>query len=340
MARSRSAPWRLTLLLLFIATAIAVPLAATLLAQEAPPKPAEPTTREKPVDEVEAPEVAAVRKTADEFQRAFNAGDARAVAALWTLGGDYTEADGETLVGREMIESAYGDFFRANPQAKIEVEIENVRVLGPNVVIEEGTSKLIRAGEADESADESSAARYSALHVRDADGWKMASVTEWPTDPTLAVSLQDVAWLVGDWEVAADGGASARVSYEWDADHAFLRGRYTLRRGEGIESRGEETIARNPAGGLRSWRFENNGAFAESLWTHQGEDWLIETAGTLPDGSEASAVVVLTPLDNDSFLWQATERSTEGVSLPGTRPLKVKRVGATNGNDRPPATKP
>lgn len=295
--------------------------------------------RETPATE-DGAEATAVRKTAEEFKRAFDAGDAKAVAALWTLGGSYTEADGEQLVGREMIETAYTDFFKENPGVKIDVRIETVRVLGPNVAIEEGTSRLIYPG--DEKQDsvekEDATGRYSALHVRDSDGWKMASVTEWPIDPTLAVSLDDIAWLVGDWEIASDE-AIAQVSYEWDENRTFLRSRYTLKRGGTVESNGTETIARNPAGGLRSWRLESSGAFAESLWTWQENAWLIEAVGMLPDGSEVSAVSLMTPLDENSFLWQSTERTIEGVALPGTRPLKVKRVASAkrSGNASPAA---
>ncbi len=165
----------------------------------------------RPDQSEEGPEVAAVRKTAKEFKRAFDAGDAKDVAAPWTAGDDYTEADGEQFVGREVIAEAYAAFFRENPKAKIEVTIETGRVLCPNVAIEEGMSWLVRPGQEGVEGPEAAAGRYSALHVRDADGWKMASVTEWPTDPTLAVSLDDVAWLVGDWEIAS-GEATARVS--------------------------------------------------------------------------------------------------------------------------------
>jgi hypothetical protein len=40
--------------------------------------------------------------------------------------------------------------------------------------------------------------RYSVLHVREDDGWRMASVREWVPDPTELVTLQDVAWSIGD----------------------------------------------------------------------------------------------------------------------------------------------
>src|SRR2546423_7736449 len=45
----------------------------------------------------------AVRKTADEFAKAFNKGDAKAMAAFWTKNGEYAGPDGEKIRGREAI---------------------------------------------------------------------------------------------------------------------------------------------------------------------------------------------------------------------------------------------
>src|SRR5437588_13066769 len=62
----------------------------------------------------EDPGVAAVRKTAEEFAKAFNKGDAKAVAAFWTANGEYTGPDGETVRGREALEKDYAEFFTKN----------------------------------------------------------------------------------------------------------------------------------------------------------------------------------------------------------------------------------
>ena len=39
--------------------------------------------------------------------------------------------------------------------------------------------------------------RYSVLHVREEDGWRMASVREWVPDPQELVTVKDVEWLLG-----------------------------------------------------------------------------------------------------------------------------------------------
>src|SRR5262245_15738525 len=100
-----------------------------------------------PADKGQGPSETAVRKTSAAFIKAFNAADARAVAALWSKDGEFVGADGETIRGRAAIEKTYVEFFRQNPKAKIEVEIQSVRLLGRHTALEEGSLKLQLPGE-------------------------------------------------------------------------------------------------------------------------------------------------------------------------------------------------
>src|SRR4051794_23585571 len=56
---------------------------------------------------------AGIRKNADEYTKAFNAGDAKAAAMSWTSDGEYTGDEGETLHGREAIEKQLAAFLTA-----------------------------------------------------------------------------------------------------------------------------------------------------------------------------------------------------------------------------------
>jgi uncharacterized protein (TIGR02246 family) len=269
-------------------------------------------------------EEAAVRKTAEAFTKAFNSGDAKAVAAFWTPDGEYTGPDGETLRGRAAIEKAYVEFFKKAPKAQVDVTIESIRILGKHTALEEGTLALRVPG--DKSPGVS---RYSVLHVREEDGWRMATVKEWVPDPAELITLKDVAWLAGEWS-ARSSDAELIVSYAWEDDKAFLRGRYTLKRDGKVASTGTHLIAKNPSGGLRSWVFDSSGSFGDSVWTQDDNQWVIEATGTLPDGSEVTAVNILIPVSPDAFTWQAVERSSGGASLPGTPPIRVTRVKGSN----------
>jgi uncharacterized protein (TIGR02246 family) len=265
-------------------------------------------------------DIVAVRKSADAFTKAFNAGDAKAVASFWTPDGEYTSPDGETLRGRAAIEKAYTEFFKTSPKAKVDVNIESIRMLGKYTALEEGTLTLHTPGH-----DAPGVSRYSVLHVRGDDGWKMATVQEWVPDPAELITLKDIDWLVGAWS-AKTADTEVSVQYDWDAGKAILRGHYTLKRHGKQAATGMHVIAKNPDGGLRSWVFDSSGSFGEGVWTKDDNRWVIEAEGTLPDGSECTCVNILLPLGPDAFTWQSIERSVGEAELPGIPPVRVTRV--------------
>jgi uncharacterized protein (TIGR02246 family) len=263
---------------------------------------------------------AAVRKTAEEFAKAFDSGDAKAVAALWTEKGEFVGPDGEALSGRKEIEKGYADFFAKYPKAKLEVRIESVKFLGKHTALEEGSVKVTLANQRTPGLS-----RYSVLHVREGDAWKMASVREWVPDPALDVTLKDVEWLVGEWSAKSDD-AQASVSYAWDKGKTAILGEYVIKRGDKVVASGTQVIRKDPQGGLRSWQFDNNGSNGEWAWTREGKSWEIEAVGVLPDGSEVTASNLLVPLGKDGFTWQSLERTAAGTTLPAAPPVKVNRV--------------
>jgi uncharacterized protein (TIGR02246 family) len=268
----------------------------------------------------EPAEIAAVRKEAGAFVRAFNKKDAQAVAAFWTKDGEYIGPDEEPVRGRKDIAKMYAEFFKKHPKARLEVKVETVRLLGRQTALEEGTLKLWLAGE-----KEPGEARYSVLHVREDDGWRMATVREWVKHPDEDISLKDIEWLVGEW-VGKANGVEVRTRYAWDEDRAFIRCRYTLKEGDKVIASGTQVIATDPAGGLRSWLFDKSGSFGESVWKRDEGRWEIEATATLPDGSTMTATNILAPVNKDSFTWQSVDRKAGGTELPNTPPLKVVRV--------------
>jgi uncharacterized protein (TIGR02246 family) len=268
----------------------------------------------------DSPEMMAVRKTADEYTRAFNAGDAKALAAFWTKDGEYVGPDGEELRGRDALEKSYVEFFKKHPKATIEVHISSVKLLGRHTALEEGSLKLKLPGD-----KEPTETRYSVLHVREDDGWRMASVREWAPSLAELTSLKDVEWLLGEWMAKSDK-AEVRIKYDWDEDKAFIKGRFALKQGDKVISSGTQIIGKDPTGGLRSWVFDSNSTYGESAWARDEGRWIIEASGVLPDGSEVTAVNILIPLGKDAFTWQSTERTAAGSAMPDTIPVKVTRV--------------
>src|SRR5262249_52669870 len=64
---------------------------------------------------------AAIRANIDAFVKAYNAGDAKAVAALFTPDAQAEDKDGGVTEGRDAIQQVFADLFAENPKLKTEV---------------------------------------------------------------------------------------------------------------------------------------------------------------------------------------------------------------------------
>ena len=115
-----------------------------------------------------------IRTNAREFAAAFNKGDAKAVAAQWTEQGECTDADGTLIRGRANIEQAFAEFFKANPQAKLQVLVKAVRFPAPDVAVEEGVLRQTNSAK-----ELPSTTMYTATHVRSGGKWQTATSMEW-----------------------------------------------------------------------------------------------------------------------------------------------------------------
>ena len=90
---------------------------------------------------------------------------------------------------------------------------------------------------------------------------------------------------------------------------------------------GGQIIGWNPKlGRIVSWHFDAQGGFGNDVWTQDGSKWVIEATGVFRDGSESSAVNIVTPIDANSFTWQSVKRTLDGVNLPDIKPVKIVRV--------------
>ena len=61
----------------------------------------------------ESPDEAAIRKVTEAFAKAANDRDAKAAAALWTEGGEFTDIDGTVVRGRTALEKMYAETFKS-----------------------------------------------------------------------------------------------------------------------------------------------------------------------------------------------------------------------------------
>jgi uncharacterized protein (TIGR02246 family) len=265
-----------------------------------------------------------IRASADSFTKAFNTGDAKAVAALWTPDGTETDEQGETFKGRQAIEDEYAKVFKAAPGARIAIEVHSVDFPAPNIAVEDGIATVT-------SKDApSSSSRYTAIHVQQpGGGWLMANVHE---TPALAKSGADALnlldWLVGKWQTKSDD-VVAESDIHWLADKTFLERVYTVRKGGAIVGSGKQLIGWDPREGqIRSWSFDASGGYGSGLWSQTADGWQIAHQGILPDSTPTSSLdFVVHVAGQDNVLgYRSTHRMAGDSPLPDTAEIVFDRV--------------
>ena len=264
----------------------------------------------------------AIRATADEFVKAFNAADVKAIGDLWASDAEYTDESGQSFQGRAAIEQLYADVFKQHLGAMMTVKIESIRLLGPDVALEKGVARVKSpAGIAD------TAARYTVVHAKRDGQWIMVFGRDAPYVPASNEDyLKDLEWFIGDWTPAAKA-LPLRLHVEWMAQKNFIKTTYTVTRDGQSTMTGGQIIGWNPKlGHIVSWHFDAQGGFGEDVWTKDGSNWVMEATGVLRDGSESRSINIATPIDANSFTWQSIKRTLDGVSLPDTPPVKIVRV--------------
>lgn len=282
------------------------------LAQAQPEKPAAaPSADEK-----------AIRDNAAAYAAAFNSRDAKAMAALWSPEAVYTNRlTGERVVGKAAITKQIESQLKAAGKVILEVAVEKVDFVSPNVAIERGTTLFIpEKGAPDES-------NYTAVDVKRDGRWLLDRVTEdeKPVVPAACGKLQQLAWLVGSWQ---DENAEEHVENEchWARNENFLILSFKASVAGRTQMAGIQVIGYDAANKqFRSWVFDSDGGFGEAVWQQKGKQWFIHQKGTLPDGRTSSAVNVIRQLDGDSFTWQSTNREIDGRIEPNVNELRMVR---------------
>jgi len=154
--------------------------------------PAAPTEKKAPAPTQSNPSEAAIRATAEAFIKAFNAGDAKAVANLWTPNGTVADEQGNVVKGRKAIEEEYAALFKAHPTARMQVAIKSIDFPTPTTAVEDGMTQVVTTDN-----DPPAASRYTVVHVQEDGKWLMAGVRE-STIPVASnfAQLQELGWLV------------------------------------------------------------------------------------------------------------------------------------------------
>jgi uncharacterized protein (TIGR02246 family) len=270
----------------------------------------------------------AIRKADDAYVEAYNKQDAKALASMWSPEAVYVNPEtGKQAIGREEIEKEFADTFENLKDAKLEVSVQSIRFLSPNVAIETGTARIVRPKEEpDESA-------YSALFVKRDGKWLLDRVTEEqpPAPPPSNYDhLKELEWMVGCWiDRDDDAGVTVQTDCEWTKNKNFITRSFAVAVRNEVNLAGMQIIGWDPAAKhIRSWVFDSDGGFAEGKWTRKDKRWVIHQTGMLPDGNKSAAVNIIRQLDNNSFTWQTVQRSVGGDMLPNVEEITIVRKPA------------
>ena len=262
-------------------------------------------------------------KRAQEFIAAFNKGDAKLTASFWAPDATYVDQTGREIKGRPAIEKLYEKTFAARKGAKLTVNVSSVRLLTPEVGLEEGTTEITPA-----DGSPGTVAKFSAVLVKKDGEWYFESLHESVArPPTNVAHFEDIEWLIGEWTGENEKGESGKASYAWAENQNFIVSSFATTLNGLPVAGGTQWIGWDAAEKrIRSWSFYSGGGFGEAVWTKDGNKrWTLKTTARTADGKKLSATNIMTKTGDDQMRWQMTKLTVDGEALPDPKTVQMKR---------------
>jgi uncharacterized protein (TIGR02246 family) len=270
-----------------------------------------------------APEMQAVAANDRAYEAAYAKADIKALADFYAEDVSYTAEDGTILDGRAAVEASLSAAAAMNKGSKLTIQLDSVKVLTPEVVVEKGSTTVVS-----KDGDEATAL-FTAVHVKKNGKWKISQLVETPAPVvTAGERLSELGWLIGDWtEADKDSGLTIKSHYQWARGGNFISRNVTVKRGDDSVLEGWQIIGWNPVDeSIRSWTFDDAGGFTDGSWTREGQRWLVREIGYASDGSRTTADNTLTKTSPDRLFWESSNRTLDGEPQPGIGRIEINRV--------------
>ena len=234
-------------------------------------------------DDVSGGQDKAILKLVDSYVAAFNKGDAAAVAEHWSKDGVFiNRTTGDRLVGREAIEASFHEMFADGPVGELHVEVESIRIVRPDVAVEDGTVRFVpQIGPVDTTS-------YTAINVWEKNEWKLDSIRETasPSPPTNYDVLSEWEWMVGYWTDELDEWR-VESNCEWSANRNFLTRSFKVVKDDKIQIQGVQVIGYDPiTNTFRCWVFHSGGGFGEGTIEFKNDRFVLASTGNDSQGTE------------------------------------------------------
>ncbi len=261
------------------------------------------------------------KSQAREYEKAFAAGDAAKISAMWSDKGTYIDTDGWEYSGRKAIEDRYKEFFARPKKGNISLTVQSVQPIGGSAAIEKGLATF-----KDSQGNELSSCTYTVVHVLNNGRWEIASATDHgEVDAQDKVSIKDLSWMLGTWTAKGENGQATVSTRLANGDH-FLITRFILKDDQGKGREEMQITGFDPTqNALVSWIFDSNGGFGQARWYKSGKGWESRMTRVTHGGQRLAAVNYWDPSDPNSFCWQSTKRVFEGMALPDSEKITVTR---------------
>ncbi len=271
-----------------------------------------------------SPDISGLQKAATDFVAAYNNKDAAALAALFTEDGEMSDITGrDRTSGRAEIQARYEEVF-AEDSPSMAIEVDSVRLVAPNLAIEDGTFHLTPSG--DGSAPPHSTKYTAVLMKNDKGVWQIASTRDLDDATDATGQLSDLeSVLKGEWTSRSSDGVQLDFAIGWDPTGKFLIGETLATTADSEPQPGSMRIGWNAARkSIVSWIFDANGGVVQGIWTPTEDGWLIRAEGTTAEGETVTINQELTTENNDTLIWAATNRVVDGEKQPDTK-LRIVR---------------
>ena len=271
----------------------------------------------------DSPEQAAIAANDRAYEAAYAKGDVKAMSDFFADDAQYTADDGSTYDGRAAIEQSIKKTFEGNKGAKLAINLDSVRLLSPEVLMEKGSTTVTGKN------GEIGGAQYAAIYVKKDGKWKISQLIETPLgDPSPHDQLSQLSWLIGNWEESdKSDDLSVSSQYLWAKSGNFITRNVTVKRAGDTTMEGWQVIGWDPVENcIRSWTFDDEGGFSEGRWSREGERWLLRDKGVTPDGDRTTADNTFTRVSNDRFTWESNNRTLNGDPQPGIARIEINRV--------------
>lgn len=273
----------------------------------------------------ETTDLPALATHAQNFVKAYNNADAAGLAGLFLPNGEIVLANGELIAGREEIAGYYSRIFAGPESPKAALETGSVRLVTPELAIEDGTFHVTQP------SGEVGSHFYTAVLAKQKDGtWLTASIRDELEDrapaPEKLVALE---WMIGDWLIERDGSRTF-LAFTWSEDGPFIDGRAVTEQAGVSSTSSTYRIGWDPARkDFVSWAFDALGGHTRSEWTTTDAGWLLRTRGVTADGevNESTQSIQAEP-SLEGFVLNTRDQTIAGVALPETTVRVVKRPPA------------